>query len=197
MKKITNQQTNTEEPISIFKNSYKYSGTINISIMAGQQRLKTYHYKNSGTSWLFRFLCECFCGNYAAAELLRPTKIKLFENPAEAPIEEGKPVSVDLTQERSLLVNINTTPAIVEEQGTYKAVLHFLIPFAYMINTNEGATINQFCLYGNQTTNRDLDKYSAYFYLTDETGESWQPIDFSNAQSNYNLLIEWELSISN
>ena len=192
-------KSNTDISSSILTNHFVYNGHLRVSLLAGKQLISNYEYKNAGTKLLFRFLCECLRGSYTTADKYRPTKIRLFYNSQAYPTSEGTDVRPETTAPRSMFVPLNTVPDIyeAEEQGTYKTVLHFLIPYAYMTPStgSGGSTINQVCLYSSNTT--DSKDYSAYFYLTNSERTEWNAIDFGDAASNYNLIIEWEMSISN
>lgn len=71
---------------------------------------------------------------------------------------------------------------------------HFRIPAVY-ITANK---INMFCLY---YTTAELINFSACFLLTKEDDQGnpidWDWLDFSDQNDNYNLIIDWTLTIKN
>ena len=94
-----------------------------------------------------------------------------------------------------MLVSNNTAAKIIEDRANEvcKVVFHFLVPKIYI--TGDG--FNQIILYGANINNADSGKssYSAIFNLT--SGDEWAGINTNEWADNFNLVIEWEMTLSN
>ena len=213
---MTKKQTikNKKENPEIVKKqdtiSVGYSGKVTVTVVDDRKVVSRKVGHNAGGQPLFLFLAQCLCGNYKNTEPLQPLKIRLFYNNAE---DETRAITninnwvdsagefFDITEASNFIfVNApNTTEEIEIEdkkgnaiKNGYKAILHFRVPFSFLTN-NE---INQICLYAQNEV--DPKKYSAYYLFKDSTNkQKLAPIKVDNQQTSYNLIIEWELSISN
>lgn len=213
---MTKKQTikNKKENPEIVKKqdtiSVGYSGKVTVTVVDDRKVVSRKVGHNAGGQPLFLFLAQCLCGNYKNTEPLQPLKIRLFYNNAE---DETRAITninnwvgsegefFDITEASNFIfVNApNTTEEIEIEdkkgnaiKNGYKAILHFRVPFSFLTN-NE---INQICLYAQNEV--DPKKYSAYYLFKDSTNkQKLAPIKVNNQQTSYNLIIEWELSISN
>ena len=213
---MTKKQTikNKKENPEIVKKqdtiSVGYSGKVTVTVVDDRKVVSRKVGHNAGGQPLFLFLAQCLCGNYKNTEPLQPLKIRLFYNNAE---DETRAITninnwvgsegefFDITEASNFIfVNApNTTEEIEIEdkkgntiKNGYKAILHFRVPFSFLTN-NE---INQICLYAQNEI--DPKRYSAYYLFKDSTNkQKLAPIKVDNQQTSYNLIIEWELSISN
>ena len=213
---MTKKQTikNKKENPEIVKKqdtiSVGYSGKVTVTVVDDRKVVSRKVGHNAGGQPLFQFLAQCLCGNYENTKPLQPLKIKLFYNKATdttaatANINNwvGSDSNTSIEEASNFIfVNAPGTPEeikITDKQGNlvakngYKAILHFRVPFAF-VTKNE---VNQICLYA-QNENDDK-KYSAYYLFKDSKDEKkLAPIKVNNQQASYNLIIEWELSISN
>ena len=213
---MTKKQTikNKKENPEIVKKqdtiSVGYSGKVTVTVVDDRKVVSRKVGHNAGGQPLFLFLAQCLCGNYKNTEPLQPLKIKLFYNKATdttaATTNINNWVGSDSNtsiEEASNFIFVNAPSAteeikITDKQGNlvakngYKAILHFRVPFSF-VTRNE---INQICLYAQDES--DPKRYSAYYLFTDSTDvEKLAPIKVNNQQASYNLIIEWELSISN
>ena len=213
---MTKKQTikNKKENPEIVKKqdtiSVGYSGKVTVTVVDDRKVVSRKVGHNAGGQPLFQFLAQCLCGNYENTKPLQPLKIKLFYNNAKdktaATTNINNWVSSDSNtsiEETSNFIFVNAPSAteeikITDKQGNlvakngYKAILHFRVPFSF-VTRNE---INQICLYAQDES--DPKRYSAYYLFTDSTdAEKLAPIKVNNQQASYNLIIEWELSISN
>lgn len=186
--------------------SVGYSGKVKVTVVDDRKVVSRKVGHNAGGQPLFLFLAQCLCGNYENTKTLQPLKIKLFYNNATdvagATININNWVSsegpsTDVTGVSNFIF-VNTA-GTTEEIGTgsnkngYKAILHFRVPFSFITTYNQ---INQICLYAQNES--DDKNYSAYYLFTDSTDVTkLAPIEVNNQQASYNLIIEWELSISN
>ena len=190
--------------------SVGYSGKVIVTVVDDRKVVSRKVGHNAGGQPLFQFLAQCLCGNYENTKPLQPLKIRLFYNKATdttaATTNINNWVGSDSNtsiEEASNFIFVNAPSAteeikITDKQGNlvakngYKAILHFRVPFSFVTRTE----INQICLYAQNEN--DPKKYSAYYLFTDSTDvEKLAPIKVNNQQASYNLIIEWELSISN
>ena len=213
---MTKKQTikNKKENPEIVKKqdtiSVGYSGKVTVTVVDDRKVVSRKVGHNAGGQPLFLFLAQCLCGNYENTKPLQPLKIRLFYNKATdttaATTNINNWVGSDSNtsiEEASNFIFVNAPSAteeikITDKQGNlvakngYKAILHFRVPFSF-VTRNE---INQICLYAQDES--DPKRYSAYYLFTDSTDvEKLAPIKVNNQQASYNLIIEWELSISN
>ena len=213
---MTKKQTikNKKENPEIVKKqdtiSVGYSGKVTVTVVDDRKVVSRKVGHNAGGQPLFLFLAQCLCGNYENTKPLQPLKIRLFYNKATdttaATTNINNWVGSDSNtsiEEASNFIFVNAPSAteeikITDKQGNlvakngYKAILHFRVPFSF-VTRNE---INQICLYAQDES--DPKRYSAYYLFTDSTdAEKLAPIKVNNQQASYNLIIEWELSISN
>lgn len=185
--------------------SVGYSGKVKVTVVDDRKVVSRKVGHNAGGQPLFLFLAQCLCGNYANAKSLQPLKIKLFYNDitnvtgatddvTKAITNINNWVDDDNIKEASnfIFANVAGTTEEIKTKNGYKAILHFRVPFSF-VTKNE---VNQICLYA-QNENDDK-KYSAYYLFKDSEDEKkLAPIKVNNQQASYNLIIEWELSISN
>ena len=213
---MTKKQTikNKKENPEIVKKqdtiSVGYSGKVTVTVVDDRKVVSRKVGHNAGGQPLFQFLAQCLCGNYENTKPLQPLKIKLFYNKATdttaATTNINNWVGSDSNtsiEEASNFIFVNAPSAteeikITDKQGNlvakngYKAILHFRVPFSFVTRDE----INQICLYAQNESDPKI--YSAYYLFTDSTDvEKLAPIKVNNQQASYNLIIEWELSISN
>ena len=208
---MTKKQTikNKKENPEIVKKqdtiSVGYSGKVTVTVVDDRKVVSRKVGHNAGGQPLFQFLAQCLCGNYENTKPLQPLKIRLFYNKATdttaATTNINNWVGSDSNtsiEEASNFIFVNApsaTEEIEDEEGNkngYKAILHFRVPFSFVTRTE----INQICLYAQNESDPKI--YSAYYLFTDSTDvEKLAPIKVNNQQASYNLIIEWELSISN
>ena len=214
---MTKKQTikNKKENPEIVKKqdtiSVGYSGKVTVTVVDDRKVVSRKVGHKARGQPLFQFLAQCLCGNYENTKPLQPLKIKLFYNNAKdktaaiANIQNwwvGSDSNTSI-EEASNFIFVNAPSAteeikITDKQGNlvakngYKAILHFRVPFSFVTRTE----INQICLYAQNESDPKI--YSAYYLFTDSTDvEKLAPIKVNNQQTSYNLIIEWELSISN
>ena len=213
---MTKKQTikNKKENPEIVKKqdtiSVGYSGKVTVTVVDDRKVVSRKVGHNAGGQPLFWFLAQCLCGNYENTKPLQPLKIKLFYNKATDTtaattninnwVGSGSNTSIE---EASNFIFVNAAGAteeikITDKQGNlvakngYKAILHFRVPFSFVTH-NE---INQICLYAQNESDPKI--YSAYYLFKDSANtKKLAPIKVDNQQTSYNLIIEWELSISN
>ena len=174
-----------------------YTGTVRVSVQKDNKIISTRVYHNKGTKYLYEFLCYCLSGSYDRVKNKKPFKIKLY-NLAGTEYHTDLEPNVDGSAEATTFVSIDQKGEVLPTEKdddnqpiNYKTVLHFLIPYAFIAQDE----IHQICLYGANATRND--EYAAYYFLTNEAGDDWEPIRITNTTSSaYNLIIEWELSFN-
>lgn len=162
--------------------SIGYSGRIKLALRSGRTVILTKTYNNNGFSPLFEFLSYCLAGQYSAANEIRPSKIMLWNS-------SGDPTAcnLDSSAQASGFISNNTAATISKTKDT--TIFHFLIPKIYITNQQ----FNQIALYGN--TISDKKNPSALFNLV--SNGSWEGINISEWADNFNLVVEWEMTVSN
>lgn len=179
---------------------FEYSGTIKVSEYKGKELFSTRNYHNKGCSPLFRFFAKCLGGDFNAANILRPTKIKLFDIAGRTSKSffpkdfkwnnEGNNVRTAVSAD---FIYLDALVQVDEDKATFR----FSIPYSYLI----GNWLSLVAIYSG-TESLDSNP-SAYYLLTKsivddgQTTEILDPINFEDKNSNYNLLIEWTMKISN
>jgi len=199
-KRKTKKQVAKQEP-KLTTNSIGYSGIVKVSIKNSKKVVSSFTSHNAGAGPLFRFLAKCLQGNYSEAEVIRPVKVKLFNNTNELSIVKADPTKVtgDGVHAASDFIYYNTTATIDPEKDSsgnivgYLATLHFKIPFAYLKTSQQ--TFNQLCLYGSEAIN-DGD-FSASYFITNAEGTDWNNIDTAEFGNNYQLIVEWTMRLTN
>ena len=203
--------------------SFSYTGTINVSLKKGNKTYFTKRYKNKGRWPLFTFLNRCLRGDYNNAEAFRPKYINAFGNdswinqdPPDITDEnttEGHNIGDYFKEDYRVTVSsypylslpdvwdnpYNPTLNIGESSVTYK----FDIPFSQILSDKP---VCAFALYaapvtasGDQSHLTDINNPCAYFFILDEHGKVTDMLkDVRESYTDeYNLYIEWTLSISN
>ena len=171
----------------IFKDGIGYEGKVKLTLKSKERVLSTKTYKNKGTSQLFSFLGHCLIGSYTEAEKkLLPSKVMLLYNKAA-----GVNIKSENISARSSFVGFAQIPTIVNSGNEVLVTYTFEIPRSAIEDS-----FNQIALYGAGITDNEIDKFSAYYTLTDVDGNvsAQNPKDWSSTTI---LLIEWELSLSN
>ena len=202
-----------QQPAKQQTSSIGYTGNITVSVQAGNKIISKKTYHNNGSKALFKFLVTCIRGDYATANSMRPFYIKLFEvidgstpkqireylNNGDGWVSDNSNPNFDSSKIllASSEVSYNKTATIGDDESS--VTLHFRIPYAYIFQEK----IHMACLYG-KNSHGDRN-WSAYYLLTDagtatETSETsienWTALEISPTK-NYNLLIDWTMSISN
>lgn len=198
-----------QQPVKQQTSSIGYTGNITVSVQAGNKIISKKTYHNNGSKALFKFLATCIRGDYATADSMRPFAIKLFkvvegqtpQNIRDYLDKEGWSYDRGQFIDSKLIlasneISYNKTATINDDSTGVSATLHFKIPYAYIFE-NE---IYMACIYGKNS--HDDINWSAYYLLTnaEKKGETdqkkWTPLTI-NQTKNYNLLIDWTMSISN
>ena len=183
--------------------SIGYQGTINLSVKHGNRTIINKQYHNNGRYKLFKFIASCLAGN--VGQQAKPVKIKLFDYPSETQtpanfswftdsryLTEVSPyILYDATPTIKLKHNVNITDGN-NDTDYYEVNFHFNIPFAYIA----GAKIYAVGLYPNNAVDPKNDVY-AYYLFTNEEKTDWDEVVIGDTTSDFSLIINWTLSISN
>lgn len=166
-----------------------YEGKVTLTLKSNNRVLKAQTYKNNGTADLFKFLGSCLAGKFAEARKLLPTKILLLRNYSSTP-NSADPKNVSA---QSIFVGLAQIPSVVDDDtiNGVKVTYNFEVPYAAI-----SGEFNQVALYGAEKTDLNFTEFSAYYFLTNSTGE-FDNQDVSTWSATTVLLVEWELSISN
>ena len=196
-----------------------YTGTVTISICDNKNNIiSTKKHHNEGSANLFKYFCYCIAGDYKGAASIQPRKVVLIsrknatvsiatvKNLFNSGSSEGVTEAITISSSGAIDTYGTIIPEEVTTAGTststmlrpWKAILHFRIPYAYITSN----TIAGLILFPENTAKVDLTNitkdWQAYYLLTKEgnSGEEWAELSINSGQ-NYNLIIDWELSISN
>ena len=94
MPELIKEKDNEQQEKTVNQSNQKigYSGTVKIKVVKDKKVISKSVGHNQGSKKLFKFITQCFAGNYKIAESLRPIKIKLFYNAAnnENGAKDGK-----------------------------------------------------------------------------------------------------------
>ena len=195
-KKQVQQKQQYNSPIS-------YSGKITVTVKNGNTIISKNTYKNNGGLNLWYFLCASLAGQYTNADQFRPYRIMLYYCK-----DETVPTSIENLDQDNFVkltseIPINRASEVlpIKESGktiNYTATLHFLIPPAYF-NAVENAKINTVVLYGKkEPTTPNKDNYSAYyFFAKDGAWDTPNILNLDDIKDNYNIIIDWEMSVDN
>lgn len=204
--------------------SFVYSAKVKVSLMKENRKYFTKEYTNHGRWPLFYFLNLCLAGDYAIADSLRPRFINLFDfgltsqNRLPPEITDGAQRSenkIGTYFNSSNVVSLIAYPTMskpdvdprADEIGRSTITFKFTVPFT-QINLKATKAIEGFALYPAQTnlssTEKDaynnIENPAVYFFLTDSDGKVTnllKNLRSINLGDEYNLYIEWILSITN
>lgn len=188
-----NDELDTGEPkkVSTTQNNISYEGTIKVKIQHNGKIIKTKQYHNTGTIYLFEYLCKSILGTASANEC--PYYIKLFNRTDESTTNatiDSKSIAV------SPLLAYNVGNIEVDNDISASTTLHFTIPCTQLSKTNNNIVkIYQAALYGAKYAD-DKTKYSTIFNFLAEGHKTWEPIVL-NVTNDYNIYIEWTLTFMN
>ena len=181
-KKKTKDEIKTEEKQSAKNPSSTigYKGNIKVSIARGNKIISTKEYHNNGRDPLWRFLSYCIVGDLRGIETWRPNYIIVGNN-------AGQIGNFDQFIQCSLPI-LKTKVQLDHASNKNTAVLHFRIPYAYIIKDITDTPINEFWLVCE--TELTTKNPSAFFRLEGDAV-------ITEIGENYNLIIDWEMSFNN
>ena len=176
--------------------------------------IKVQKLKNNGRWPLFEFFARCLEGKWQDANNLRPYYIDLFSAgesgtniPNISDADESAKIGTyaNATNRTSLLTYPLYTSSDVTVQksnvGYAEITLTFLIPFTAIIRNKDS---NLICLYSNDTHGGGdgIGNPSAFFFVPDskdtaKLGKLIADKSQGDDSNDYNLIIEWTMSISN
>ena len=196
-------------------NSLSYKGNIVVKTVNKKtdKVIKVQKLKNNGRWPLFEFFARCLEGKWQDANNLRPYYIDLFSagqaganipNISDTSGSDSIGTYANATYRTSLLTYPLYTSRDVTVQksnvGYAEITLTFLIPFTAIIRDKDS---NLICLYSNDTHGEGgFDNPSAFFFVPDSNdpkklGKLIANKSQGDDSNDYNLIIEWTMSISN
>ena len=162
------------------KDGLGYEGKVTLTLKNNNHIIKSKTYKNNGTVHLFKFLGDCLAGRYTTTML--PSKILLLYTENEQDIDQ-----------RSTWQGLTQLPTIISDSTSHQVKVIYNFEVAKTAITGD---FNMVALYGAGIEDINIKDYSAYYYLTDDSGLR-ETQDISGWSSTTILLIEWELTLSN
>ena len=174
------------------ENTIKYEGKVKVSIGRGKKIISSKTYHNNGGIPLFDFLLSTISGSMN--EEYRPKYIKLFQSSGSP--TEG--ITSSSTQVCTVIPYNTISNIEYGENNVGRCIcIHFTIPCSYLsMNSSTSISINQAGLYCSAYGSTGAESnYSAYFNFLNDAGDAWDPITVSSWQGDYNIFIEWTLTL--
>lgn len=223
-KKVVVDEPKKEVTVTNSDSSFEYAGKINVTLKKGNKTYFTKQFKNKGRWPLFYFLNMCLKGDYSKASLYRPKYIDAFGNtswenqvPPNITDDDLTDVTIDKYFKTENRVTVTSYPYLSVPDakaelksgstylniGTSNITYKFNIPFTQIISDKP---INAFALYalpaqGNgREALSDVSNPCAFFFIINDQGKVVnliEELDGSFVSDDYNLYIEWTLSVSN
>lgn len=190
--------------------SIGYSGRVKVTLVRGKKVISEKEFKNNGRWPLFNFLALCIKGEFNEAKNLRPKYIRLFT--AGTAGVTTVPVPTDQNAfpygATNLSLNVvplnsssNITKTEAETSGSASVTLKYLIPLTQISGLTNYRNINLLAMYyGSDSTY--VNQPSAYCFIKDENNESLlgeiiEGIPAGSDPNQYNLIIDWTMSLAN
>ena len=198
----------TKQPILKGIQTVKYSGKVKVCIQRGNRTIFTKQYNNSGLPNLFRFLALALSGNYT--NQIMPSKLKLFgaKTNVDMTSDSAKPNNFswvnNFSGEKPILeglspfINYDTTPLVEQKVDTQnKDLSYFDVTFHFRIPSTliGGNNIYAIGLFPNNIIDGNEINASAYYLFAE--GENWTPLIPEDTTGDFNLVIDWTLSLKN
>lgn len=198
----------------------KYKGEIKVTVKKGNKVLSSQKYKNAGRWPLFYFLNNALKGDYSLAENWRPKFILLFQAAPEGddiPIitTEGATWDSQIQKYANYEHKSSFTPVPYSEDpvvykteslgiGSGYIIYKFIIPFTHIDIKKDTNLIGIYSKEAVNSGNINYGEPSMYFFIPKGTtppdntklGNIVQ-LDDNEKDTEYNLFIEWKLTISN
>lgn len=187
-----------------------YSGKVKVSIKRGNRTIITKQYHNSGLPNLFRFLALALSGNYA--DQIKPCKLKLFGLKTGFIDSENPPATFTWTtnfsatgsnilEDLSPFISYDTVPLVEQKINNNKDLSYFDVTFHFRIPSTliGGEKIYAVGLFPNNIINGNEINAAAYYLFTktENNNQSWDPIIPDTNSGDFNLVIDWTLSLKN
>lgn len=178
-----------EEPIIENKTGTNigYSGKVSIKILHGTKAVKNITIHNNGCQPLFDFLAYCLVGDYNEAN--SPRYLRAFET------QNTEAQSFDPEHESTLRIIPVSSITKVNSSNANSGVVRysFLTPGSFFL---PGSVIDELALYSSANIDSKTNP-SAYIILRPATEDPEHPYESISIDPDTNLVIIWELSISN
>lgn len=199
------------------KISVGYRGKVTISLEKNNSEVSKKVLYNSGTYYLFKFICECLAGNYNNAEPLRPIYLNIYsKSDIESDVDINNDFQSNYRKNLTTIVasagpKIQKITDLSSEIIGYSCLIKFRIPVV-QINTSKTAAsdinqnLNLIALYSktNYTASPDYVP-SAYLLLRDSDDnvaslipdKLWDTDGVKDDINDYVLNIQWEMQFIN
>lgn len=163
-------------------NTLIYTGIVTLSQYRCGKKIKVAQVHNTGGNPLFNFLADCLIGDFAIANISRPTKVMLLIKTTE---DDG---SLSYSAKSGFIYLLSTPEKVYTTEST-KVRYSFIIPKDnFMEIPTEAEKELGLGLYADDATDENLEKFAAFCSLKD--------VKNLNAAAN-NLVVDWDLVISN
>jgi hypothetical protein len=169
---------------NIAKNTLRYAGTVTLSQLVGDKKIKVAQVHNAGSYSLFNFFSDCLVGDFDIAKANRPTKIRLLSYVDED--ANGNKLEKGYYESRSDYYYLYAKPEKSYNNGKSTVRYSFTIPRLDVEGL--GSDCNRIALYTNSTGYTEIDNFAAICTL------NLREQNYSAASA---LLIDWELNIMN
>ena len=162
-------------------NTLSYTGIVTLSQYITGKKVKIAQVHNRGGSSLFNFLADCLTGDFAVANVSRPTKVKLLIKTIS---ELGETYT-----EKSGFIYLLARPEKVYTTDSTKVRYSFIIPKEYFTDIpSESSKELGLGLYADNASNDCLEKFTAFCSLKDVK---------NLGSATNNLVVDWDLIINN
>jgi hypothetical protein len=162
-------------------NTLSYTGIVTLSQYVGNKKVKIARIHNTGGKALFEFLADCLAGNFSAARLKMPKKIKLLRRTRN-------------DDESYSFSSVSGFIFLLDEAVSDSSYSQSKVTYSFLINRDQFDSIDDFnnlCLglYTNNISNSDddVENFAAYCVLE----------NLDSSITNATLVVDWELNISN
>ena len=167
---------------NVATNKLGYTGIVTLSQYNGHKKIKTEQVHNAGGNSLFNFLADCLMGDFEAARLELPVKIKLLKTDIDPFTNESTISSA------SGFIEYAVRPErLFTDIGSARSEIcySFIIPRDII----ENASFNSIGLYPRMATDSesDVDSFAAYCMVEDQALLSSSSV----------LVVDWKLVIEN
>ena len=190
-----------EKNVNSFSPTISYNGEVSLKLYNKNKLIKSITNHNNGTDKLFSFIQSCLRGSFVEAKSSRPSKLILLrqgeitgdglvDDNHSTPDGETGIAFWNSTHTISPAILYNKVPSIGKEMED-GSIYHFLnysfrVPFSLIASS---AVISKLALVP-EIFMGNPEEICAYFRLS-------EPIDLSEYDSNYTLIVDWKLKFRN
>lgn len=163
-------------------NTLTYTGIVTLSQYIGKKKVKIAQMHNTGGESLFRFLANCFTGNFESAQNNRPAKVKLLNKTL---------VGNDIVYRSvSGFIFVRNLKQMVVNSGECCVRYSFIIPRDLFEDLTNISTLG-LGLYALNAPEDAPDSFVAFCALSSNLNLN------RNKITNASLVVDWDLLIAN